>query len=218
MTEPPQSPGGPAGPAGSSDAVPEIRASHQDRDRVVEVLRVAAGDGRLTAEELDERVEAALSARTGTELARLTADLPVSGIPDTPRDLIRIQQRFGDVSRAGRWVVPKRMEIALTGGDAKIDFTEAVITQSTLHIDVDLGWGADLVLVTKPGIVVNADDVSVSLGDVKIKPGHDPGTPVMLHVELAGRLRGGSIVARLPRRTFWQWLTRAPRPYRPAGG
>lgn len=213
MTEPPPPPGGLPGPAGSPDAAPEMRASHQDRDRVVEILRVAAGDGRLTAEELDERVEAALSARTGSELARLTADLPASGVGDKPRDLIRIEQRFGDVSRAGRWVLPKRMEIVLKGGDAKIDFTEAVITQNTLHIDVELGWGADLVLVTKQGIVVNADDVSVSHGDLKIKPGPDPAMPVILHIELAGRVRGGSIVARLPRRTFWQWLTRQPRPY-----
>jgi hypothetical protein len=43
---------------------------------VVEVLRVSAGDGRLTAEELDERVEAALTARTYNELAALVADLP----------------------------------------------------------------------------------------------------------------------------------------------
>jgi hypothetical protein len=53
-----------------------MRASHEDRDRTVDVLRVAAGDGRLTLEELDERLEAALSARTVGELAVLTADLP----------------------------------------------------------------------------------------------------------------------------------------------
>ena len=58
-----------------------LRASHGDRDRVVELLRVAAGDGRLTAEELDERLEAALTARTYGELAALTTDLPT--IPDS---------------------------------------------------------------------------------------------------------------------------------------
>jgi hypothetical protein len=218
MTEPHQAPGGSPGTEDSHDAAPELRASHHDRDRVVEILRVAAGDGRLTAEELDDRVEAALSARTGSELARLTADLPASGVLGKPRDLIRIDQRFGDVSRTGRWVVPKRMEIRLKGGDAKIDFTEAVITQDTLHIDLDLGWGADLLFVTKPGIVVSADDVSVSRGDVKIKSAYDPYTPVVLHVEVSGRIRGGDLVARLPRRTFWQWLHRAPRPYRSSGG
>lgn len=64
-------------PAGKrSGSSPELRASHADRDRVVDVLRIAAGDGRLTADELDERLEAALSARTLSELTTLTADLP----------------------------------------------------------------------------------------------------------------------------------------------
>lgn len=53
----------------------QLRASHEDRDAVIEVLRVAAGDGRLTAEELDERLEIAFNARTYGELAKLTVDL-----------------------------------------------------------------------------------------------------------------------------------------------
>jgi len=57
----------------------ELRASHEDRDRVVEVLRVSAGDGRLTAEELDERLELAMTARTYGELAKLVVDLPADG-------------------------------------------------------------------------------------------------------------------------------------------
>lgn len=203
----------PAPGAPGPGSEPELRASHQDRDRVVEILRVAAGDGRLTAAELDERLEAALSARTHSELATLTADLPASGIAAKPKDLIRINQRFGDVSRTGRWAVPKRMEIRLRAGDAKIDFTEAVITHDTLHIDLDLGWGGDLVFVIKPGIVVDSDDLSVSRGDVKIRPAGGPHTPVVLRVELSGRVHGGNFVARLPHRTFWQWLRRAPRPY-----
>ena len=54
---------------------PGVRASDADRDRVVDVLRLATGDGRLTAEEFGERMEAALSSRTLGELAVLTADL-----------------------------------------------------------------------------------------------------------------------------------------------
>lgn len=65
----------------------ELRASHDDRDRVVELLRVAAGDGRLTAEELDERLELAMTARTYGELARLVSDLPDS--PDVAGELHR---------------------------------------------------------------------------------------------------------------------------------
>src|SRR5215472_2110049 len=60
------------------DDLPDLRASHADRDRVVDTLRVAAGDGRLSAEELDTRLESALSARTLGELTELTADLPIA--------------------------------------------------------------------------------------------------------------------------------------------
>jgi uncharacterized lipoprotein YmbA len=83
-------------------------------DRAAEILSAAAGDGRLTAAELDERLEGALSARTSRELAALTADLPPSGIQRQAKDMVRIDQRFGDVTRSGHWVVPRRMEIRLT--------------------------------------------------------------------------------------------------------
>jgi hypothetical protein len=203
----------PAGDSHEPGAEPELRASHADRDRVAEILSAAAGDGRLTAAELDERLEAALSARTSGELAVLTADLPPSGIQRQAKDMVRIDQRFGDVTRTGRWVVPRRMEIRLTAGDVKLDFTEALITQDTLHIDVDLGIGGDLTLVTRPGILVDTDGLTGKLGEVKVRHVTDPRAPVTLRVELAGRIRGGGIVARLPRRTFVQWLLRKPRPY-----
>jgi hypothetical protein len=54
----------------------ELLASDADRDRVAERLRTAAGEGRLTAEELEERLERSFSARTDAELEPLVADLP----------------------------------------------------------------------------------------------------------------------------------------------
>jgi hypothetical protein len=181
---------------------------------VVEILGAAAADGRLSAAELDERLDAALSARTSSQLAVLTADLPPSMIQRQHKDMVRIDQRFGDVTRTGRWVVPRRMEIRLTAGEVKLDFTEALIVQDTLHIDVDLGIGGDLTLVTRPGIVVDTDGLTGRLGEVEVRHVSDPRGPVTLRVELVGRVRGGGIVARLPQRTFWQWLRRKPRPYR----
>jgi hypothetical protein len=53
-----------------------LRASDADRDAVTERLREAAGEGRLATDELEERVDSALRARTYGELARLVADLP----------------------------------------------------------------------------------------------------------------------------------------------
>ena len=188
---------------------PEQRASHADRDKTVEILRVAAGDGRLTPAELDERLEAALSARTGSELATLTADL--QGAQPQVKDLVRIDQRFSDTSRTGHWVVPRRMEIRTRGADVKLDFTQAIITHDTLHLDLDLGPGSDLTLIIKPGVVVDADDVKATLGDIKTGPGAHPDMPVTLAWSWP-RIRGGDIVARFPRRTFPQWLRRQPGP------
>jgi hypothetical protein len=197
----------------TSDLVPqpELRVSHAERDQVVEQLRDAAGDGRLTADELDERVEAALGARTGSDLAVLTADLP-SRPGVQAKNLIKIDQRFGTVTRDGPWVVPERMVIRAKAGDVKLDFTSAVITKDTLKIDVDMGFGADLLIVTRPGVVVLTDDLTVRMGDVKVKqPAGGRDVPVVLRVELTGRVRGGGITARPPRRSFGQWIRREAR-------
>jgi len=56
---------------------PSIRASDADRERIVEVLRQHTAEGRITAEEFDERMAAAYEARTLGALAELTTDLPV---------------------------------------------------------------------------------------------------------------------------------------------
>lgn len=180
----------------------DMRASHADRDLVVEILRDAAAEGRLTSEELDERVEAALTARTLRDLAALTRDLPAQPAnPDTPsKDLVKIEKRFGTVEWLGTWLVPRRMEIRLTVGNAKLDFTDAVITHDQLSIDVDLGIGGDLLLITKPGIVVTANDVLVRMGEIKVRPAkQDPEFPVALRVDISGRLRGGDLEVRYPR-------------------
>ena len=54
----------------------DLRASDTERERIIADLRDHAAAGRLTAEELDERVGAALAARTRRDLVALTADLP----------------------------------------------------------------------------------------------------------------------------------------------
>jgi hypothetical protein len=62
----------------------ELRASDADRERSAERLRAAAAEGRLTAEELEERLERAFSARTESELTPLVADLPPAASPSAP--------------------------------------------------------------------------------------------------------------------------------------
>jgi hypothetical protein len=153
---------------------------------------MAAGEGRLSVDELEVRVEAALSARTTGELASLTSDLPAVA---QAKEVMRIDQRFGSIVRTGRWAVPRRMEMVSHFCHVTLDFTEAVLTYDTLRIDMDM-QGRKLVLVTKPGMVLDTDALTVEFGKVKLRPRDESGPPVLFRVELAGTLRNGHVVER----------------------
>jgi hypothetical protein len=188
--------GEPSGPG----APPEMRASDADRDRVVDVLRAAAGDGRLTGDEFDERLEAALSSRTLGELAVLTADL--AGGPGRSgaataqaQDVIRIDQCRGSVRRYGRWVVPRRLELRSSWCDVMLDFTNAVITCDTLRIDMNVRGGS-LILLVRPGTVVDAGSLTVRHTEVRLGPSAEPDAQAIFRVQLAGRMCYGQIEVR----------------------
>jgi len=212
-----------------------LRVSHEDRDQVAEALQVAAGDGRLTSDELDERLEKALSARTYDDLAPLLSDLPAAGTAVVPlpgplasvlagtamaggiapapaKELMKIHVTSGHNQRVGRWSVPTRMDLQVRSGHIKLDFTQAVITAPTLHIDAEVRSG-HIELITRPGIAVDLDDVSVRSGQVKVREPWGDRVPVSFRITVAGTCGSGHIVARPPRRTFWQWLRRAPQPW-----
>jgi hypothetical protein len=74
-----------------------MRASDADREHVVEVLRDAYAQGRLTNDEFSQRMEAAYAARTYGDLGGLTRDLPGQDL----RDLARRPSRGEVVGRPG---------------------------------------------------------------------------------------------------------------------
>jgi hypothetical protein len=201
-----------------------LRASHADRDQVVDALQAAAGDGRLTPEELEERLELALNAKTYAELAVLLRDLPATGSAPgaaalaaraaaaaavNRKDLVTMHYTSGHGERRGRWIVPSRMDLKVSSGQITLDFTEAVITEPVLRIDAKVSSG-HIVLITRPGIVVDADNVSVRSGRVKVRAPWGDDVPTVLRIDLSGTCGSGHIVARPPRRSFWQWLRRTP--------
>lgn len=221
VTEP--GPGAGPGP-GPGPGRAGLRASHDDRDRAVEVLRVAAGDGRITAEELDERVGAALAARTYGELATLISDLPATpgSLPLVPgsapgaaaKDLVRIECDTSNVRRDGPWLVPQRLEVRVNLGSVTLDFTEAVISWPSLEITADIQTGS-LTLVIAPGTLVSTDDLALNTSTVKVDAPWGPEVPVRFRIDVGGRASIGTITARppgtgRPRRSFWQWLLRRP--------
>jgi hypothetical protein len=187
---------------------PEMRASDADRDRVIDVLRAALGEGRLTPDEFEERMQAVLSARTFGELAPFTADLPAApgfspsapaAAAAPPEEEIRIAQRGGSVSRTGHWAVPRRIDLRPSWCDVTLDFTEADIRHDTLLIDMKMRGGT-LRMVAGPGVVVDAEGLTVRYTDVEMRPSAEPGAKVVLRVELVGRMRYGRIEVQRPGR------------------
>ncbi len=105
------------------------------------------------------------------------------------------------------------MEVRINSGNVTLDFTDADITSPALQIDAEIHHG-NMNLVTKPGIVVNTDDLAIHGSNVKVGAVPGAAVPVMLRIDVAGQLHHSNLRVRpprAPRRTFWQWLTRQPR-------
>jgi Domain of unknown function (DUF1707) len=200
----------PADPSSS----PGLRASDADRDRVIELLRAAVTDGRLVPAEFDERVEAALAARTVDALAPLTADLiaapgsggalavPRAATPAEPAvELVTIKAKHGPVRREGRWTLPRRLALRTAWCGVLLDLTSAVRSGPELVIEMRVrGGGVELVLA--PGMVVDANELRVKHGALAISPDAGDDTPETLRIRLVGKMKHGGISARwvTPRR------------------
>jgi len=124
---------------------PELRASDAERERTAELLRRATGEGRLTIDELDERLDAAYGARTRAELDRLVADVDVprpaasSGLTVRPegdagtRFLISI---MGGLQRKGRWRLGRScLSLSIMGG-TDLDLNDAELAADTVELTV----------------------------------------------------------------------------------
>jgi hypothetical protein len=91
---------------------PGLRASDSDREQIAERLREATAEGRLGTEELEQRLGAALSARTYGELEPLVSDLPAP--PAAPQRHSRAPLWTGGAAAATLLLA---MLAALAGGD-----------------------------------------------------------------------------------------------------
>jgi hypothetical protein len=183
---------------------PDLRASDADRDRVAEVLRHAAGEGRLTVDELDERIDRAFAARTHGELAELTADLPQAthaaatpALPVRPGDGGRrwLVSIMGGHDKRGHWRVgPQLTNVNIMGG-SDIDLNDAELSAPETTIVVISIMGGATVRVPE-GLDVRVSEFAFMGGnDVHLgerRP--EPGGPVV-HLKLWS-LMGGSDVKR----------------------
>jgi Domain of unknown function (DUF1707)/Cell wall-active antibiotics response 4TMS YvqF len=179
----------------------DMRASDADRHQVAEVLRDAAGDGRLTLDELKDRLDGVFGARTYAELERYTRDLPAAGSAPTPAP-VRPQgahPRIGGsarhsfsvaimsgATRRGAWVVPRDYTAVAMMGGVQLDLRDARFSQREVTIRAFALMGG-IEIIVPDDIAVVVDGVGI-MGGFDDNTGHreaSPGQPVLRVTGLA---------------------------------
>jgi Domain of unknown function (DUF1707) len=191
-----------------------MRASDADRDRAAEVLREAAAEGRLSMDELNERLDLIYAAKTYAELAPVTADLPATAQEEEARlatgaSPFGMGNRFGGEPagtaavailggfvRKGDWVVPPKLSaIAILGG-GEIDLRDARFAEHTVTIDAITIMGGIQIIVP--------EDAHVQVNGIGIMGGFDhsaagSGSPGGPRIVINGfAFWGGVAIQRLP--------------------
>jgi hypothetical protein len=181
-----------------------MRASDADRERVAEVLRTAASEGRLQLDELDERLAAVYAARTYAELEPVTHDLPTTRVAPLARPVAGSAGPtstsgvavMGGFERKGHWRVGRRFFGMAVMGGGEIDLREAEFAEGEVTITAFAMMGGIEITVS--------EDAEVVVNGVGIMGGFDhrtsgPGRPGGPRVTVNGvAFWGGVDVRRLP--------------------
>jgi hypothetical protein len=158
--EPESRPGAPAAPA--------IRVGDTERDAVAQRLQQAFAERRLDDGEFDERMRAALTARTSADLDRLTADLPAAASAGAPAGRAgptggRVIAYKNSVRRAGRWRVPEHLTTVIYKGSGHLDLRAAELSAPVTTMTV-IAYKSRVDILVPPGVRVEMDGFGVSKG------------------------------------------------------
>jgi hypothetical protein len=174
-----------------------IRASDAEREATVTRLSEAAGEGRLTLEELGVRVGAAYSAVTRAELEHVLVDLPaaapspatapaVSGARKSKRKWI--VSIMGEHHRRGRWRMSERTTVVTMMGETNLDLRGAVLEGPHAAITSFTMMGETKVIVPKGVEVEVTGFVLMGARKVRVEDAPiRPGTPTV-HIRCIGMM------------------------------
>lgn len=197
-------------PQGFSDS-PQLRASDADRDRAATVINTALAEGRLTAEEHSERLDAIFSSKTNADLVPLLADLPSRGTAAAPAPAGEIASGSGhsdkivailsSATRKGAWHVEPVIDILSVLGSANLDFRDAVLPGQEVTVravcvlgGVDITVPPEMHVVNSGVAILGGIDVTGETGDSLT-----PNSPVLRITGMC--LLGGITVKRKARKT-----------------
>jgi hypothetical protein len=189
--------------------VPDVLASDTEREATANRLRDAAGEGRLTLEELTGRLDHAYAARTRGDLARLTADLPAPTpgsvpVPGTATPASRRGSRWvvavlSGTNRRGRWEPGPRCTALAVMGGCTLDLRQAQIVNGELEIRALAVMGGIEVIVPE-GVKVEVGGLTI-MGGKSVRLGDDPPQPTapVIHVRVLAVMGGVEVKTERPR-------------------
>lgn len=202
----------------------DIRVSDAEREHVVEVLQKAIGLGMLNLDEFTERTDRALASKTRGELNAVLTDLPGLAHPEAgmvPRQqqnpwappgphayrqpsgqVMELNGKYSALQRNGNWLVPESMVIRNKYGATKLDFSQAEIQHPVVHIELQAKWGPVEITIPENGAVDTNSITDIKFGnlDDRTRSNGRPGTPRFV---ITGRVHGGSLIIKYPRRGFF---------------
>jgi hypothetical protein len=144
----------------------QLRISDEDRHKVADILREAAGEGRIDLDELDERLEATYAAKTYADLVPITVDLPAhprgQSVTPMPRaavpattDTQRHLAIMSGIERRGVWTVPHHMVVMALMGGADLDFRQAQFPAREVVVTVNaIMGGAEITVNPRTHVIV----------------------------------------------------------------
>lgn len=201
-----------------SDALPDLRASDAEREQAADVLRVAASEGRLNVDELEDRLGSVYNVRTRTELDRLIADvnpdrlghghaiaapgtrggLTVKEGPGGDRWVISIMSGH---ERGGRWRIGPRCTVLNFMGGSDIDLNDAELAGPVVQLNVYSIMGGAEVRVPH-GVEVQVTNFALMGGNgVKLGDEVTPAGGPIIRIRLVSIMGGtGVLRGRKPRR------------------
>jgi hypothetical protein len=173
-----------------------LRASDADRDTAASVINSALAEGRLTAEEHGDRLDAIYAARTHWDLVPLLADLPAAGSPRVPAAgqaaqpgrlapagaAGRIVAIFGGASRKGGWQAEPVINVVAVFGGVELDFRDAVLPGKEVILRITAVLGGVDVTVPPEMRVIDSGGVAILGGKDIAGPGPEssgPDAPVL---------------------------------------
>jgi len=178
------------GTAGAvAEAGTEVRASDRERDAVVQRIQEAFAEGRLDDTEFDERMRAALTARTHGDLDVLLADLPAETAAPGPAPVttgrgpgrVAIALK-SSVRRGGRWRVPERYTTVVYKGGGWLDLRAAELSGPVTTF-LAVAYKSRVTILVPPGVRVEMTGFGVTQGTDEEDPGYRlPTDAPVIHV------------------------------------